>query len=149
MDSYGSLYPEQIAKLTLSYLEAGEKYKKIIGMHAHNNQQLAFGNTIEAASWGASLLDATVNGMGRGAGNCAMELLLGFLKNPKYRIEPVLQFITDYMLPLKDQGVVWGYDIPYLLTGRLNEHPNAAIRCVREKNTDYAAFHRALLDKEC
>ena len=46
VDSYGSLYPEQIAKLTLSYLEAGEKYKKIIGMHAHNNQQLAFGNTI-------------------------------------------------------------------------------------------------------
>ena len=149
VDSYGSLYPEQIAKLTLSYLEAGEKYKKIIGMHAHNNQQLAFGNTIEAASWGASLLDATVNGMGRGAGNCAMELLLGFLKNPKYRIEPVLQFITDYMLPLKDQGVVWGYDIGYLLTGRLNEHPNAAIRCVREKNTDYAVFHRALLDEEC
>ncbi|MFQ7035066.1 MAG: hypothetical protein ACLRTQ_05010 [Candidatus Borkfalkia sp.] len=34
-----------------------------MGMHAHNNQQLAFGNTIEAASWGASLLDATVNGM--------------------------------------------------------------------------------------
>ena len=50
VDSYGSLYPEQIAKLTLKYLEAGEKYKKTIGVHAHNNQQLAFGNTIEAAS---------------------------------------------------------------------------------------------------
>lgn len=149
VDSYGSLYPEQVAKLTLTYLEAGEKYKKIIGMHAHNNQQLAFGNTIEAASWGASILDATVNGMGRGAGNCAMELLLGFLKNPKFHIAPVLQFISDYMLPLKAQGVVWGYDIPYLLTGRLNEHPSAAIRCIREKNTDYAAFHRALLDKDC
>ena len=148
VDSYGSLYPEQVAKLTLKYLEAGEKYKKSIGVHAHNNQQLAFGNTIEAASWGASMLDATVNGMGRGAGNCSMELLLGFLKNPKYHLPPVLRFITDYMLPLREQGVVWGYDIPYLLTGRLNMHPSSAISCVREGNTDYEAFHRALLEKD-
>lgn len=148
VDSYGSLYPEQIAKLTLKYLEAGEKYKKTIGVHAHNNQQLAFGNTIEAASWGASLLDCTVNGIGRGAGNCSSELLLGFLKNPKYHLPPVLRFITDYMLPLREQGVVWGYDIPYLLTGRLNSHPRAAIECIKSKNTDYEAFHRSLLEKD-
>lgn len=148
VDSYGSLYPEQVAKLTLQYLEAGEKYHKTIGVHAHNNQQLAFGNTIEAASWGASLLDATVNGIGRGAGNCSMELLLGFLKNPKYHLPPVLRFITDYMLPLRAKGVVWGYDIPYLLTGRLNAHPSSAIACIREGNTDYEAFNRALLEKD-
>lgn len=149
VDSYGSLYPEEIAKLTLTYLEAGEKYNKVIGMHAHNNQQLAFGNTIEAASWGASLLDSTVNGIGRGAGNCSTELLLGFLKNPKFHIEPVLRFITDYMLPLKNEGLVWGYDVPYLLTGRLNEHPRAAIKCIKDKNTDYENFHHSLLDKDC
>ena len=94
------------------------------------------------------MLDATVNGMGRGAGNCSMELLLGFLKNPKYHLPPVLRFITDYMLPLRQQGVVWGYDIPYLLTGRLNMHPSSAIACVREGNTDYEMFHRALLEKD-
>lgn len=148
VDSYGSLYPEQVAKLTLRYLDAGAKYKKIIGMHAHNNQQLAFGNTIEAASWGASLLDMTVNGMGRGAGNCSSELLLGFLKNPKFRLTPILEFITDYMLPLREQGVVWGYDVPYLLTGRLNAHPSSAIRFINEKRTDYAAFHGELLDRD-
>lgn len=148
VDSYGSLYPEQVAKLTLRYLETGDKYKKEIGVHAHNNQQLAFGNTIEAASWGASYLDSTVNGMGRGAGNCSTELLLGFLKNPKFHIEPVLQFITDNMLPLKEQGVVWGYDVAYLLTGRLNMHPSSAIRFIREKRTDYAAFHGELLERD-
>lgn len=148
VDSYGSLYPEQVAKLTLQYLEAGEKYKKSIGIHAHNNQQLAFGNTIEAASWGASYLDATVNGMGRGAGNCSSELLLGFLKNPKFHIEPVLRFISEYMLPLKAQGVVWGYDVAYLLTGRLNMHPSSAIQFVREKREDYAAFHGELLERD-
>ena len=148
VDSYGSLYPEQVAKLTLRYLEAGEKYKKIIGVHAHNNQQLAFGNTIEAASWGASYLDATMNGMGRGAGNCSLELLLGFLKNPKFDLEPVLQFLSDYMLPLRQSGTVWGYDVPYLLTGRLNMHPSAAIAFVREKRTDLAAFQRELTEHD-
>ncbi len=148
VDSYGSLYPEQVARLTLIYLEAGERYKKAIGVHAHNNQQLAFGNTIEAASWGASYLDMTVNGMGRGAGNCSSELLLGFLKNPKFHIEPVLSFITEHMLPLAASGVVWGYDIAYLLTGRLNMHPSAAINFIREKRHDYAAFQTELTERE-
>ena len=148
VDSYGSLYPEQVAKLTLRYLEYGAKYKKRIGIHAHNNQQLAFGNTIEAASWGAELLDMTVNGIGRGAGNCSSELLLGFLKNPKFHLTPVLSFISEYMLPLRESGVVWGYDVPYLLTGRLNAHPSSAIRFIKEKRTDYAAFHGELLDRD-
>ena len=148
VDSYGSLYPEQVAKLTLRYLEYGEKYNKIIGMHAHNNQQLAFGNTIEAASWGASYLDMTMSGIGRGAGNCSTELLLGFLKNPKFHLTPVLRFITDYMLPLREQGTVWGYDVPYLLTGRLNMHPSSAISFLREKRTDYAAFYGELQDRD-
>lgn len=148
VDSYGSLYPEQVARLTLRYLEAGEKHKKIIGVHAHNNQQLAFGNTIEAASWGASYLDMTVNGMGRGAGNCPSELLLGFLKNPKFHLEPVLAFLTEHMLPLRAQGIVWGYDVAYLLTGRLNMHPSSAIRFVREGREDYAAFQGELLERD-
>ena len=148
VDSYGSLYPEQVAKLTLRYLDFGAKYGKTIGVHAHNNQQLAFGNTIEAASWGASYLDATVNGIGRGAGNCSSELLLGFLKNPKFHIEPVLRFITDYMLPLREQGVVWGYDVPYLLTGRLNMHPSSAISFIRAERTDYETFNGELLEKD-
>ena len=84
VDSFGSFYPEQIERISDKYLNVAAKYKKKIGIHAHNNQQLAFANTIEALSRGASFLDATVNGMGRGAGNCYMELLLSFLRNPKY-----------------------------------------------------------------
>ena len=83
VDSYGALYPEQIRGIADKYTEIGEKYNKYIGIHAHNNQQLAFANTIEAVARGVSLLDATMMSMGRGAGNCAMELLLSFLKNPK------------------------------------------------------------------
>ena len=147
VDSYGALYPEQIRAIADKYTELGEKYGKYIGMHAHNNQQLAFANTIEALSHGVSLLDATMMSMGRGAGNCAMELLLSFLKNPKYNVFPVLRFLEDYMLPLKETGAVWGYDIPYLLTGRLNQHPSAAIDFCKDNRKDYADFYTDLLDK--
>ncbi len=130
------------------YLNIGEKYNKQIGIHAHNNQQLAFANTIEAVGRGVNLLDATMSCMGRGAGNCAMELLLGFLKNPKYNLFPVLQFIEKHINPLKESGTVWGYDIPYLLTGRLNQHPSAAIDFTRERRSDYAEFYQWLLERE-
>ena len=91
VDSYGSLYPEQMRRLAEKYLEYADKYDKKIGIHAHNNQQLAFANTIETLTMGVSYLDCTVSGMGRGAGNCSTELLLGFLKNPKYHITPVVK----------------------------------------------------------
>lgn len=147
VDSYGALYPEQSRALADMYVECGEKYDKLIGIHAHNNQQLAFANTIEAMTQGVSMLDATMMGMGRGAGNCAMELLLSFLKNPKYNIYPVLKFLEEYMVPLKASGVVWGYDIPYLLTGQLNQHPSAAIDCIKDGRTDYTSFYTDLLEK--
>jgi len=44
--------------------------------------ELAFANTIEAIIHGANRVDATMAGMGRGAGNCPMELMIGFLRNP-------------------------------------------------------------------
>ncbi len=148
VDSYGSIYPEQMRVIADKYVEVGEKYGKEIGIHAHNNQQLAFANTIESVSRGVNFLDATMSSMGRGAGNCAMELLLGFLKNPKYNLFPVLQFIEKHIAKLQQDGVVWGYDIPYLLTGRLNQHPSAAIDFTKEKRKDYSEFYQWLLERE-
>ncbi len=148
VDSYGSLYPEQIARICNIYNEIGAKYNKKIGMHAHNNQQLAFANTIEACGDGVDYLDATYGSLGRGAGNCAMELLLGFLKNPKYNIYPVLQFVEKHIPKLKEEGLVWGYDIPYLLTGLMNEHPRTAIEFASQKKTDYTEFYKNLIYKD-
>ena len=144
VDSFGSIYPEQMQRIALLYREYAEKYGKSLGIHAHNNQQLAFANTIEAVGDGVDWLDATYNGMGRGAGNCAMENLLGFLHNPKYSVYPVLKFIEDYMLKLKKDGVQWGYDLQYLATGLLNQHPRTAIAFTGAKRTDYAEFYREI-----
>lgn len=146
VDSYGSLYPENASALAKIYLEVAEKSGKKVGFHAHNNQNLAFANTIETLSYGVSYLDATAQGMGRGAGNCAMELLLGFLKNPKYNLYSLLTFIERYMLPLKEQGVVWGYDLQYMFTGQLNRHPREAMSFTAEGRKDYCEFYKSLLD---
>lgn len=146
VDSYGSLYPEQARRLADKYLEVAEKYGKKVGIHAHNNQQLAFANTAEVIIMGVSYLDATVSGMGRGCGNCPSELLLGYLKNPKYNINPILQFVEQYIIPLRESGVMWGYDVPYLLTGILNQHPKSAIQFMKEKRKDYYEFYLELLE---
>ncbi len=148
VDSYGALYPEQIRELSEMYCNAAEKYGKKVGIHAHNNQQMAFANTVEAAAHGVSYLDATMMGMGRGAGNCILEGLMGFLKNPRYRLIYVLKFIQEHMLKLKAQGLEWGSDIPYLITGLLNQHPRAAIQQMKDKNTDYVDFYKEIWDRE-
>ena len=148
VDSFGSLYPEQIARIADLYMEYAVKYGKKVGMHAHNNQQLAFANTIEAVGDGVDWLDATYGGMGRGAGNCYSELLLGFLRNPKFNIVPVLKFIEKHMVPLKASGVVWGCDVQYMLTGQTNQHPRTAIAFTKAERTDYAKYYTEITGDE-
>lgn len=73
------------------------------------------------------MLDASMAGLGRGAGNCPMELLVGFLHNPKLRLRPILQCIQQFIEPLRET-LMWGFDAPYMMTGLLNEHPRAAMQ---------------------
>ncbi len=148
VDSYGSIYPEEMARICDLYGEYAAKYNKKLGIHAHDNQKLAFANTIECVGDNVDYLDATYLSMGRGAGNCAMELLLGFLKNPKYNEYPVLEFIEKHMIPMKEQGVVWGYDLEYLLTGLFNQHPRTAIAYSKEKRKDITEYFKELTSQE-
>lgn len=145
VDSYGSIYPEQMRELTNQYCKIAEASGKKVGVHMHNNQQLAFANTIEGIACGASYVDATMSGMGRGAGNCFMEQMLSFLKNPNYKLTPTLKFIEKYIAEEREKGSVWGYDVPYMLTGAFNRHPRAAIAFIKEKKTDYDALYQDLL----
>ncbi len=146
VDSFGSFYPNQAAHLMDQYAKAAFPKGKQVGIHAHNNQQLAFANTIECMKSGASFLDVTVNGLGRGAGNCAAELLAGYLtgQGKDCSQEPFIKFIEKHVLALKKEGVVWGYDIPYLLTGQKNKHPSKAIEFIKEQRTQYTDFLREL-----
>jgi 4-hydroxy 2-oxovalerate aldolase len=148
VDSFGSLYSEEIQDLTRKFMKFAEESGKKVGIHTHNNQQLAYANTIEALILGASFLDSTIMGLGRGAGNCATELLLGFLKNPKFHLRPVLQCIQEHFLPLREK-ILWGYDIPLMITGQLNMHPRSAIAHLGgETAKDIVGFYDSVVDEE-
>jgi len=127
VDSFGHLYREQVDMLYRKYSQAMHDSGKEIGIHAHNNMQLAFANTLEAIILGANRADATMAGLGRGAGNCPMELLLGFLRNPKFKLRPIVRLLQEYIEPLRET-VEWGPLVPFNITGQLNRHPRAAIQ---------------------
>ena len=145
VDSFGHLYREQVDRLYTKYAAAMEGTGKEIGMHAHNNMQLAFANTLEAIILGANRVDATMMGLGRGAGNCCMELLLGFLRNPKFDLRPIIDLIQNHIEPLRET-VEWGPLIPYNFTGQWNLHPRAAMEMrAGEDKGDYLKFYDSLL----
>jgi len=144
VDSFGSMYCEEVELITKKYMELLKG--KTIGIHAHNNMQLAFSNTITAIIHGCNMMDATLLGLGRGAGNCPIELLIAFLKNPKYRLLPLFQAIQDNILPMQKK-IDWGYHIPYLVTGALNEHPKEAMAWMdSEKKDDFVGFLKHMHD---
>ncbi len=140
VDSYGAMYPKDIRKMTQLYKDVLSSQGIAVGIHAHNNQQCAFANTIEGLDAGASWLDATVFGMGRGAGNCYLEALMGYLHKDKYKIEPILRVIQDEMIRMKFDENTWGYNTYYLLTGIANKHPRTAIFASKQNNIDLIEF---------
>ena len=142
VDSFGALYCEQIEYMVKLYQE--HLPGKTIGVHCHNNQQLAFSNTIEGVIHNANYLDGSLFGIGRGPGNCCLELLMGFLKNPKFNLTPILKVIQDYMIPTRKE-IEWGYILPYFITGILNEHPRSAIAYRKTDERDkYAEFYEKM-----
>jgi len=146
VDSFGAMYCEDITFLMKKYIKSLPD--KTIGIHTHNNRQLAFGNTIQAIIDGANMIDASVYGIGRGPGNCCLELLITFLQNPKYNLRPILKVIQEYYLPLSRQ-IEWGYVIPYMITGALNEHPRTAIAFRNSPDKDdFVKFYDTLTTPE-
>jgi len=144
VDSFGALYSEQVDYFV-------RKYQRIlkdreVGVHFHNNQQLAFANTIEGIIRGANFVDGTIYGLGRAAGNCPLELLLGFLKNPKFNIRPILDCVANVIMPLQKE-IEWGYMIPHMVTGILNQHPRAGMAILKSPDrSNYRAFYDKMLE---
>lgn len=144
VDSYGSMYTETVEYLVKKYLRFGRETGKEVGIHAHNNQQLAFANSIEAIIHGANCVDASIGGLGRGAGNCPMELILGFLRNPKHDLRPIYETLGTYIEPLR-RKIDWGPSPEYNITGQMNMHPRDAME-VRE-NLEEREHHREFYDR--
>ena len=143
VDSYGAMYPHQLRYLVRKYKNWLRPDQRV-GAHLHNNQQTAFANTIAAIDEGVDFVDATVFGMGRGAGNTPLELLLMYLDDPRHDVRPILDLIDDYA-ELRDK-LRWGYHVPYGITGWLNQHPRDAIRRMRDPALACMNFYDTLTE---
>lgn len=122
-DSFGSFKPSDI----FSYVQLIRKYYQgPIGLHTHDNQGLAFANTLAAIEAGVEYIDGTFTGMGRGAGNLKLEQLLLHLyfKLNREDLNPfaLLDVINNYFIPLQNY-YGWGWDFNYMLSGIKNIHP--------------------------
>lgn len=125
VDSYGSMFPHQIGEILNPFLEIGSMK---VGFHPHNSLQMAFANTIEAINCGIHIIDSTIYGMGRGAGNLPTEAIVAYLQmsnEEKYNVLPILNCIHNFFIDI-EQEHKWGYQLPYMLSGMFQCHPNYA-----------------------
>ena len=143
MDSFGALLPDKFARLAEKYFAAVSASGKKFGVHAHNNLQCAFANELSALSIGADILDCTIGGLGKGAGNCPTELLVGALRGAE-RALPVIDVSQNLVEPIKNKYKCADYP-QYMLTALLNEHPRAAMNYFAEnKKLSAAEFFESL-----
>jgi len=146
VDSFGSLDPADIEHQVNKFKEMIPS--KQLGIHTHNNMQLAFANTLAAMRNGVTFLDSSVYGMGRAAGNCNTELLVTHIQKPSYELKPVLGVIEKHMLEMR-QKWEWGYIIPYMISGTLNEHPRVAMAYRgSEERDEYVNFYDKVTSPE-
>ncbi|MDT0644585.1 hypothetical protein RM553_17220 [Zunongwangia sp. F363] len=131
VDSYGGMLPSEIRK-TFSKLK--EALSVDLGFHGHNNIEMALVNSLTAIECGSKIIDATVCGMGRGAGNLKMELLLSLLYK-KYEVPvdfDILNDLVEKFSKLKDD-YKWGTNLPYMLSGAFSLPQNTVMGRVKKR----------------
>jgi len=121
-DSMGSMTPDDTTRI-IGWLR--EQWDGPIGIHTHDNMGLALQNTLRAHTEGATWLDATVTGMGRGPGNARTEELVieaQALRNRPANLVPLMALLRKYFLPMKER-YGWGTNPFYFLSGKHGIHP--------------------------
>ena len=149
-DSYGSIDEIQlktiINRIRLNFSQIDSTYEYKLGYHGHNNTQRGLSNALVSIQNDIDIIDSTMFGMGRGAGNVCTELLISDLCrkypekfNSDKHLLPCLKFVSKYLCPQQakiEKDVPWGYNIPYLISGHLECHPNYAMKMIEYGITD-------------
>ncbi len=138
VDSFGMMKGKDLTRL-FYMVDHNLKENIWIGFHSHNNLQLAYSNAQQLIMLQANrnlVIDSSIMGMGRGAGNLNTELFLGYLNEnagKNYDIKPLLM-IADKILTSFYEKNYWGYSLPNYISASHNAHPNYA-RYLDEKKT--------------
>lgn len=127
VDTFGSMYPEdlpRVFRLINEHLAPGVR----MGFHSHNNLQMSFALSQEFARLADGVrditIDATLCGMGRGAGNTNTELVASYLNShwgAHYDLDVLLDAVDNYMGSMRSR-CTWGYSVPYFLAGIYSAH---------------------------
>ena len=128
-DSLGNCKPNNLKKLS-NKIKKELKIEKF-GFHSHNNLGLALSNSLTAVKLGFGIIDTSINGMGRGAGNLKLESLLEHQKKNKQAII-IKKFIKKNFLNLKKK-YNWGTNKFYKQSAKYNIHPTYIQRLLAEK----------------
>lgn len=130
VDSFGMMKDKDLIRL-FCMVEHNLKENIWIGFHSHNNMQLAYSNAQRLTTVQTSrnlIIDSSIMGMGRGAGNLNTELFVGYLNEnygKKYKIKPLLTIIDKILSGFYDRNY-WGYSLPNYISASHNAHPNYA-----------------------
>jgi 4-hydroxy 2-oxovalerate aldolase len=130
VDTLGSMYKDDVLHKFL-LIDKNLDNEIVIGYHSHNNLQMAFANAQNLLSDHRNrqiILDASIYGMGRAAGNLCTELITKYINDniaSRYDITPLLEIYDEYLAPIYSSRP-WGYSVPYFLAASEGVHPNYA-----------------------
>lgn len=130
VDTFGAMYEDDLTHI-VSFLDERLDHSIGLGFHSHNNQQLSFALSMHFVemlndSDRDVIVDSSLSGMGRGAGNTTTELLAGFLNRKyhgNYDMDAILDAIDMYIDPIREK-YTWGYSTPYFIAGMYQCHVN-------------------------
>lgn len=154
VDTFGVMSKRELLEY-VKIADAELSSKTAIGYHGHNNLQQVVGNTeafIEFPTKHEKYIDASILGIGRGAGNLPLEILYRYLNNyygEKYNLDLILDVAHKHLNKIY-QETPWGYNMPFFLTANHSANPNYAIECSKKgmTNTEISKFLSSLSDFE-
>lgn len=145
VDSFGGVTPRDVKDI---FFKVREKTTCPIGFHGHNNLQLGLVNTLTAIQCGADFVDATILGMGRGAGNLNIELLLTYLNKEGMDLNfNILGDVIIAFTPLYQQ-YHWGTNLPYMISGANSIPQKEVMEWVTNRTYSFNSIVRALDNKK-
>lgn len=149
VDTFGAMYPEDLDRI-IAILDRELDGGIALGFHSHNNLQLSFSLCIHfvAVLYGKRnvMLDSSLCGMGRGAGNAPTELVANFLNqkyHKNYDMNEVFDAIDMYMTTFQE-NYAWGYSTPYCVAGMYQCHVNNIAYLLKNHRTNSRDMHNVI-----